>query len=79
MFQGFRNPPSRAKEPHPLLFLTVILSQQECNGLLIPVNVRILDQPFSLEPIWNPPPRNPGYAPLDLITRTTASTRFPQY
>ena len=34
-FQGFRNPPSCAKEP-PLLFLTVILSQQECNGLSIP-------------------------------------------
>ena len=49
-------PPSRAKEPHPLLFLAGILSQQECNGLLIPVNVRILDQSFSLEPIWNPPP-----------------------
>ena len=24
-------------------------------------NVRILQQPFSLEPIWKPPPRNPGY------------------
>ena len=30
-------------------------------------NVRILDQPFSLEPIWTPPPRNPGYAPVDTL------------
>ena len=31
-------------------------------------NVRIVDKPFSLELIWNPPPpppsRNPGYAPV---------------
>ena len=26
-------------------------------------NIRILDHPFSLEPIWNPTHRNPGYAP----------------
>ena len=30
-------------------------------------NVRILDQPFSLEPIWTPPARNPGYAPVDTL------------
>ena len=41
-FQGFRNPPpSRVKEP-PILFLTVILSQQECNGLSIPEILRFV-------------------------------------
>ena len=25
----------------------------------------ILDQLSSLEPIWNPPPRNPGYTPVE--------------
>ena len=43
-FQGFRNPPSRVKEPPPppLLFLGVILSQQECNGLSVPEILRFV-------------------------------------
>ena len=40
-FQGFQNPPSRVKEP-PLLFLTVILYEQECNGLSIPEILRFV-------------------------------------
>ena len=43
-------------------------------------NVRILDQPFSLEPIWNPPPpppRNPDYAPEIAVLSSRLTDRFP--
>ena len=39
--QGFRNPSLASRNP-PLLFLTVILSQQECNGLSIPEILRFV-------------------------------------
>ena len=38
-------------------------SERHCGIYFYVRNVRILDQPFSLEPLWNPPSRNPGYAP----------------
>ena len=51
----------RAKEPPPppSPIFNSVLSQQGCNGLSIPEilrNERILDQPFSLEPLEPPPP-----------------------
>ena len=49
----------RAKDPPPSPIFNSVLSQQGCNGLSIPEilrNVRILDQPFSLEPLEPPLP-----------------------
>ena len=43
-FQGFRNPPSRVKEPPPprLSYFYSDLSQEECNGLAIPEILRFV-------------------------------------
>ena len=38
-------------------------------------NVRILDQPFLLEPIWNPPPKNPGYALVSNTLKPLTNTQ----
>ena len=65
---GSGTPPLAPRNP-PLLFLTVILFQQECNGLSIPEIQDHLQSEmkrryrFRWNQFGTPHPRNPGYAP----------------